>query len=146
MNSWLDSGRVTTALLHSRVNRAIALVLSLGVIRAISLNTDGLTNGPILCPIRLLTGYPCPACGTTRSIGAITEGRFSDALSLNPIGFLVIFALAVWSFRFERVRAFNSKLNQAFSKMAISSKLSLILGLYALTWIINIFRINSATF
>ncbi len=46
------------------------------------------------CPIRWLTGKPCPTCGTTRSIGTILTGDFGQAWNLNPIGFIVVLAFA----------------------------------------------------
>ena len=46
------------------------------------------------CPVRLLTGRPCPTCGTTRSVVAIISGDFGHAWELNPIGFVVVLAFA----------------------------------------------------
>lgn len=37
------------------------------------------------CLMRVVTGIPCPTCGATRSTLALFEGRFGDALVLNPL-------------------------------------------------------------
>lgn len=46
-----------------------------------------------VCPVKLATGLPCPACGTTRSIIHITQGEIVDALHTNPLGFIGALAL-----------------------------------------------------
>ncbi len=51
------------------------------------------------CIIKYLTGIPCPACGSTRSVMALIGGDFSEAFFLNPSGFiiaLIALALPVW--------------------------------------------------
>lgn len=47
-----------------------------------------------VCPVKLISGYPCPSCGSTRSIHLLLEGRFVDAVLLNPLG-LVSFSLFI---------------------------------------------------
>ncbi|MGN5954529.1 DUF2752 domain-containing protein [Sphingobacterium lactis] len=39
-----------------------------------------------VCPIKLATGYPCPSCGSSRSILAFLKGDFRDAIMINPLG------------------------------------------------------------
>jgi hypothetical protein len=48
------------------------------------------------CPLRTLTGVPCPLCGTTTSVEATLRGHPIAALEANPVGpFLVLAALAL---------------------------------------------------
>jgi len=58
------------------------------------------------CPLRTLTGIPCPLCGSTRGVIAAVHGHFGQALTLNPasIGVLVLALLLVAGWRVERVR------------------------------------------
>ena len=52
-----------------------------------------------VCLIKNVTGIPCPSCGSTRSVMAITYGNFSDALNLNPFGFviaLIMLIIPIW--------------------------------------------------
>lgn len=42
----------------------------------------------IKCPIRLLTGYQCPGCGSQRSLRALFAGDFVGALQLNALIYL----------------------------------------------------------
>ncbi|MGC4120606.1 MAG: DUF2752 domain-containing protein [Myxococcales bacterium] len=47
------------------------------------------------CGLRKLTGYPCLACGMTRSFDWFAQGRLLDALLINPLGFLLAVASVV---------------------------------------------------
>jgi len=42
------------------------------------------------CPFRLLTGFTCPGCGTTRALHQILHGHFDTAFTLNPLLLLAI--------------------------------------------------------
>ncbi len=41
-----------------------------------------------ICPVKLVTGYPCPSCGTTRSITALLHGDVVQAFMINPFGII----------------------------------------------------------
>ena len=43
-----------------------------------------LTGFAPVCPLRAVTGVPCPFCGGTTSATALADGRLSDALAANP--------------------------------------------------------------
>mgnify|MGYP003344795816 CR=1 FL=1 len=76
-----------------RSARFATLVTSLFALRFFSVNTKGFTTGPILCLFRLLSGKPCPFCGTTRAIGALCEGKFYESILLNPMGILLVISM-----------------------------------------------------
>lgn len=42
-----------------------------------------------VCLIKHTTNIPCPSCGSTRSVISLSEGRFMDALLVNPLGYLI---------------------------------------------------------
>ena len=46
------------------------------------------------CPLRTLTGVPCPFCGSARGVTALVHGHLGRALTLNP-GALLAVAVAV---------------------------------------------------
>jgi hypothetical protein len=58
------------------------------------------------CPLRTLTGVPCPLCGSTRGVIAAVHGHVGHALALNPasLGVLVLAAMLVLGWRVDRVR------------------------------------------
>jgi hypothetical protein len=59
---------------------------------------------PMACPLRTITGVPCPLCGMTRSVVALVHGHLLESLRFNPAGIVVAFlALAlIAGFRLER--------------------------------------------
>jgi hypothetical protein len=42
------------------------------------------------CLFHLITGLPCPSCGTTRAILALFEGNWAGSLRINPLGLLSV--------------------------------------------------------
>lgn len=43
--------------------------------------------GVDLCLLHAATGLPCPGCGMSRALAAISQGDFSAAMGLNPFAF-----------------------------------------------------------
>lgn len=37
----------------------------------------------VICPLRLVTGFPCPGCGLTRAGILFLQGRFVESLQMN---------------------------------------------------------------
>ncbi|AFY29942.1 DUF2752 domain-containing protein [Cyanobium gracile] len=56
------------------------------------------------CPLRALTGIPCPTCYLTRATAASLVGRFDDAMALHAFGPVVAAGLVVWSLAALRTR------------------------------------------
>ena len=46
------------------------------------------------CPIRALTGWRCPGCGTTHALAAMLAGRWTDAWHFNAMAVVVYPVLA----------------------------------------------------
>jgi hypothetical protein len=67
-----------------------------------------LPHPPIACPLRALTGIPCPLCGMTRACVAAVQGHLGTSLAFNPAGVLLVLAAVVAVVRpqwLTRVRA-----------------------------------------
>lgn len=47
------------------------------------------------CPLRALTGIPCPGCGMTRTADAIVTGRLGEALATDAAAVLLLAAIAI---------------------------------------------------
>ena len=113
--------------------RHLLFVGSLALLIPLASTTHGFANGPILCPFRLLTGYECPTCGTTRSLGSLIQGDVVGALNNNPLGIVV--AVAIMWFVFanrsflsfaKRIRAWwdeTSRVQQVFVVSVLCSAL-----------------------
>lgn len=54
-----------------------------------------LPHPPIACPMRAITGIPCPLCGMTRACVAAVQGHLGTSLAFNPAGVLVVLAAIV---------------------------------------------------
>jgi uncharacterized protein DUF2752 len=82
-----------------RLRAAGAAMLGIAALRG-SVLPPGL--GPP-CPLRTLTGVPCPFCGMTRSVTAVVHGHLASSLALNPAGILAVllavFLLFAWRVR-----------------------------------------------
>jgi hypothetical protein len=49
------------------------------------------------CPLRTVTGIPCPMCGMTRGVTSLVHGDVAQALLMNPASFAAV-ALAILLF------------------------------------------------
>ena len=47
-------------------------------------------TGPVLCPLVLITGMPCPGCGITRAFCFATHGRLGEAFQYHPLWPLIL--------------------------------------------------------
>ncbi len=125
----------TTKVFSTRASRVIFLFVAWILVREAAIRTSGFENGPILCPVRLITGYPCPGCGGTRAMGAISLGDFERAWSLNPITFAICLALIVWALKITPVYKLARQLSMAFRRQALVIQVLSLIFLYALAWI-----------
>ena len=49
-----------------------------------------------VCFLKGVTGFPCPSCGSTRSVVYLLQGEFMLAIKMNPLGiFITLLLLAV---------------------------------------------------
>lgn len=52
---------------------------------------DHLKNDQSLCPLKMLTGFPCPSCGITKSIVYFYEGDIVKSITYHILGPAVVF-------------------------------------------------------
>ena len=58
-----------------------------------------------LCPVVMLTGFPCPACGMTRAGALLLELEVKEALAVHP--FIYAFAMLAFIFGVNRYLLFR---------------------------------------
>lgn len=71
-----------------RAAAAVALAGSLGALARIHFPRPA-----TLCPLRNLTGVPCPVCGTTTALARLGRLDAGGALAANPFTLAVLLAL-----------------------------------------------------
>lgn len=49
------------------------------------------------CPLRDITGVPCPTCGGTHSATSLAAGRWFEALTINPVVAVGLFVFILWA-------------------------------------------------
>lgn len=45
---------------------------------------------PFICPLRMMTGVPCPLCGMTTGTNAFLRGDLRSAAAANPLSLLFV--------------------------------------------------------
>jgi len=71
-------------------------VLWLALVAAVVLFAPATDGGHMLCNFKRVTGVPCPTCGTTRAVIALTSGDVTQAFVLNPLTTLALFMGFFW--------------------------------------------------
>jgi hypothetical protein len=88
---------------------------------------DHLKNSQSLCPFKLLTGFPCPSCGITKSIVYFYEGNLVKSISYHILGPLVVFFCLVIIVLFS-VELITKK--DYFKSYLYSKKLAYVLAIF----------------
>ena len=108
-----------------------ALVIGVAVAR----ETEGFSNGPVLCPFRLVTGYPCPFCGTTRAVGSLLLGDISASIALNPLGLFFAVGAAVFVVRPEKSVSVYDAIKRRLQLWSTSQQVALVVALSTVGWL-----------
>jgi Protein of unknown function (DUF2752) len=84
---------------HQRLNRWAMLGLCSAPLIGSFFYRYGHRLSFLKCPLRSLTGIPCPTCGMTRSFVAIVQGNLDAAISYHLFGpaFFLLFLAGVLS-------------------------------------------------
>lgn len=82
MKRWVDGG--FDAGLHGAAVVALA--------GSVVLTPAGITQGPVVCPFRALTGLPCSGCGLTRSFVSMGHADPLTAFDYHAFGPLLFLA------------------------------------------------------
>lgn len=128
--------------------KRLYLIFTLGLIAgyswlAYNLWRQHAVNNKPVCFFKRTTGIPCPSCGSTRSVMAITSGDFYNAILINPLGYVVTAVLLIFPFwllydvTLQKETLYKSYLQfeKTVSKKAIAILLILLI---LLNWIWNI--------
>ncbi|GAA1954746.1 DUF2752 domain-containing protein [Kitasatospora viridis] len=93
MTAPVRAARPAPGPLGVRLSRtALRLLLAAGAAAGVAVLHDAHDPG-VLCPLRRLTGIPCPACGSTTVFIEAGHGHWLAALTANPVTVLAVLGL-----------------------------------------------------
>ena len=95
------------------------------------------------CIFKKITSFPCPSCGSTRSVLEILNYNFREAFFLNPFGYIIFSFLVFFPFVFLIDILFHKNYFQQFyfqlEKIIKQKRVYIILIIIVfLNWIWNI--------
>jgi len=123
--------RDTVAVLERRLVRLFVSLALAGVVLSLFgwVNLEAVRL-PWICPLKALTGHPCPGCGMTDAARALMEGHFREAAERNPN----VYPLALWAIlvAFAPERLFARFRGSPIAKGFYGLWLALVLGWWLL--------------
>lgn len=95
-------------------------------------NTDDhLKKDQSLCPIKMLTGFPCPSCGITKSIVSFYEGRLLVSISYHILGpITVVFSMLLIVLLSVEITTKKEYFNHYLYHKKAAYGLAIFLGIY----------------
>jgi hypothetical protein len=97
-----------------------------------------------LCPLKMLTGFPCPGCGITKSLVYFYEGDLQKSLYYNIFGPLVIaFCIATIAVLTTELITKKEYFNNLLFNKKLAYGLGIFLAAYHFIRIIYFIRNNS---
>jgi hypothetical protein len=104
------------------LRRVILGLFSLALILPVVPGYPGIT-----CPLRALTGIPCPFCGTTAAVGEAAHLNLAESLRTNPGPLIaVVVAIVLFALRPAKLRV----------------PLLALIALPATMWVVQLFRFS----
>ena len=105
---------------------------------------NSLEKAQSLCPLKMLSGFPCPSCGITKSLVYFYEGDLQKSLYYNIFGPLVI-AFCIVTIVVLTTELITKK--EYFNNLLFNKKLAYVLAIFLATYhfirIIYFIRNNS---
>jgi hypothetical protein len=119
--------------------RLAALICGVLVMRWLWLSHH-IANGPILCPFRLISGHPCPLCGSTRAVSALCAGDIRSAWYLNPFGVSLSLVTALMVLSPDFAADLRDRSQRLGSRLTLWSSACVSVVSFCAIWVWNVSR------
>ncbi|KQS46347.1 hypothetical protein ASG38_11085 [Flavobacterium sp. Leaf359] len=97
-----------------------------------------------LCPFKMLTGFPCPGCGITKSLVYLYEGDLQKSLSYHLFGpFAFVFCIVVIIVLTLELKTQKEYFNSVFYSKKIAYFLGAVLIVYHIVRLVYFVRENT---
>ncbi|HEX8563809.1 MAG TPA: DUF2752 domain-containing protein [Flavobacterium sp.] len=97
-----------------------------------------------LCPFKLLTGFPCPGCGITKSLVFLYEGDLGKSLHYHILGpFVVLFSVFIIFVLSAELATGKEYFRSVFYNRKLAYFLGMVLTVYHLIRLINFITVTS---
>jgi hypothetical protein len=105
---------------------------------------DSLDHEQSLCPFKMLTGFPCPGCGITKSLVYFYQGEVYKSLSFHILGpFVVLFCLLTIIILLLELKTGREYFNVFIYNQKAAYALAIFLGVYHLIRLIYFVQSHS---
>ena len=126
-----------------KYSRPVLVGLILLCVHVLATHFANFSEGPTICPIKLFFGFPCPMCGTTRAIGALSRGEIVTSLRFNPMGVVVAYGMVLWAFPSTKSFRFVERKTKLFLSKPRIQLVLVSFFIYVLLWTLDWVRVRS---
>lgn len=107
-------------------------------------DTDNqLETAQSLCPLKMLTGFPCPGCGITKSLVYFYEGDLERSFTFHLFGpFVILFSLVTTVVLSSELITKKEYLNNYLYNKKIAYFLAVILVIYHVIRLVYFVKTN----
>lgn len=96
-----------------------------------------------LCPLKMLTGFPCPGCGITKSLVYLYEGDLWRSLTFHIFGpFVILFSLITVILLSTELITEKEYFNTYIYNRKIAYFLAFVLVIYHITRLLYFIKTN----
>ncbi len=96
------------------------------------------------CPFKMVTGFPCPGCGITKSLVYFYEGNWYKSISYHILGpFVVIFSIVTILVLITELITKKEYFNNLLYNMKLAYLLAILLGTYHFIRLIYFIKTNN---
>lgn len=97
-----------------------------------------------LCPFKMLTGFPCPGCGITKSLVYFYEGDILKSISYHILGpFVIVFCIVTIVVLITELKTGREYFNSVLYNKKMAYGLAIFLAAYHIIRLVYFINANS---